>query len=341
MSTRKRLRIVNGLFLAAGIALLAVLLTQIDLAALWAHLRRAGWMLLPALGAFAFNLMLSTGAWSATFQDGPRPPSFRRLLGAFWAGHALNALTSGGSGEVLKGTLLARDVEGDDVVASLVVYNYLMAVVMLGATVVGPLLCLVFVQLPTRVVVAVLVTALLMLVGLLVARTLLRKGLAGALLRLAGKLPLLRDRNLGRFETRAKALDERVWRFRRAHPRAFTRVIVLGSLVRVGMVAELWFYLLAMVPGRDAGSTFLLALLLQSATQIVVLAASFVPGQIGVFEGGAALLFQLLGFDPAIGLAVALLRRARTVVSITAGLGVGAVMEARLPQRATPETPEP
>jgi uncharacterized protein (TIRG00374 family) len=329
----------NWLFLLAGIGLFALLLIRLDLDAVVAHLLRAGWMIAPALLAYVVSLAFSTLVWMQAIEPQPENPGFGHVFAAFWAGHAVNGVTPGAAGDVFRGTLLARRVAGEEVVASLVVYNYLMAVMMLVTTVAGPLVCLMWLDLPVRVIGGLL--ALAAVVALLMAgiTLLLRRGLAGWLVRHAGRLPGLRRRDLGRLEHRALRVDERIRAFRHRRPAAFRRALAYALVVRVAMVAELWLFLLALLPRYGSGWLFLLALLTQSTTQIVSLAAAFIPGRIGALEAAAALLFKLVGLDPAVGLAAAILRRARKLLGIAVGLliGAGFALVARRDSRARVE----
>jgi len=69
-------------FLLLGVGLFALVLSRLDLTAILSHLRRAGWMLLPAFLAFIGNLSCSAAAWYQTLEPATRP-SFPRLLAIF------------------------------------------------------------------------------------------------------------------------------------------------------------------------------------------------------------------------------------------------------------------
>ncbi|MFW6049561.1 MAG: lysylphosphatidylglycerol synthase transmembrane domain-containing protein [Myxococcota bacterium] len=332
-----RRRLFNGLFLALGIALLGVLLAHLDPEEVWANLRRAGWMLLPAFGASLANLAFSGLTWSQTLEPGPARPPFLRVLGAFWAGHALNGVTPGGAGEVLKGSILSRTVRGEEVVASLVVFHYLTGAAMLVALVLSPLLALIWLDLSNAVIGAILGLGGIMALGMALLRILLRRGLAGDVLGLASRLPFVSTGRLDVWKERAVEVDDRIRAFRRRRPRAFARATVFALCVRLTLMVELWFFLLALLPEQHAAWLFLLAMLTQSTAQIINILAVFIPGRVGALEGGAALLFDLLGLSAVDGLALALLRRLRKVLTIALGLLVGAWLEASAGRRPMAE----
>lgn len=324
-------RLVNGLLLAVGLVLLGLLVVHLDGAEVLSHLVRAGWMLLPAFAAYVGGLVASAGAWRESLgTDGPRP-SFSRVLAVFWAGHALNSTTTGVSGEWYKATVLSREVDGNRVVASLLVYSYLTAVSILVTLVVGPLACLLWVDLPARVVAGVLVAGLVLCVGLLLLRVLLRRGLSTGLVRVGRRLRLLRRVDWHGIEERARRVDAHVGWFRSRHPGAYARAILFVGLARVTAVVELWLFLTALQPAEDPARTLFLAVLMQSVTQVVTTVANLLPGDLGVTEASAALLFEVLGLDPAVGFSVALLRRLRRVLGIGVGLVLGGSLEASAP----------
>jgi hypothetical protein len=332
--TLRHTRILNGLFLALGVALLVVMLLRLDAAEVWERILASGWALVPAFGAYCGSLLVSTLAWGRLFPREHRA-RFGPLFAAFWAGHAVNMVTPGGAtGTVLKGTLLARRIDGEEVTASLVTYSYFDAVSMICFTTAGPLLCLLWYDVPAQVVGGLLALSGVLGLGALGLRVLLRRGLAADAVRLAGRVPFLRLRNLERLEERAGRVDVRVQEFRRSQPADFRATVAFFVMARAFQVLEAFFLLLPLVPEESAGGLLLLALLTQSTNQLINWLAAFVPARVGVAEGGIALLYQLLGMGAGVGLAYGLLRRARVVVGVSIGLVIGAVLQARAPRSA-------
>jgi len=316
-------------FFALGMALFGVVLSHLDTDAILAHLKRAGWMLVPAYLAFFGNLTCSTAAWYQTMDPGSRP-SFWRLFATFWAGMALNGVTPGAAGgELLKGSLLADSTGKDEAVTSLVVYNYLTAMSVLGFTALGPIPALLLLDLPRPVLLGLFGVAGCFGLVLLGLRYVLKKGLTGRALSLISRLPFVRIKNLDQKRARAEQVDARVWDYRRRRPRAFRRMIFFAFSVRVFMTLELWFFLLALMPDHTPGWLFVFALLAQSGSQLIGWLGVFVPGRAGVMESGVTGLFALLGLDPTLGLSAQLLRRARKLTAIGIGLLIGSALGAR------------
>jgi len=86
-------------------------------------------------------------------------------------------------------------------------------------------------------------------------------------------------------------------------------------LARVLTLAEYWVILYGLGLGMDPWR----ALVVASFASLVVNALIFVPFEIGTREGGSYLIFHLLGIDPALGLAAALLTRIREITWIAIG----------------------
>jgi len=316
-------------FFVLGMGLFAGVVSQLDVHALLAHMKQAGWMLLPAYLAFFCNLACSTAAWYQTIESSTRP-SFWRLFTTFWAGTAVNGITPGGAGgELLKGSLLAESTGKDEAITSLVVYNYLTAISVLGFTVLGPVPALLFLDLPRAVLLGLCGVTSCFGVALLGVRYVLRKGLAGRVLGLAARLPFVRMQDLDKKRARAEQVDARVWDYRKRRPRAFRRMLLFAFLVRVFMVLELWCFYLALMPERTPYWLFVFALLTQSASQIIGWIGVLVPGCAGVMESGVAGVFALLGLDPTLGMSTELLRRVRKLTAIGIGLLIGSALGAR------------
>ena len=70
--------------------------------------------------------------------------------------------------------------------------------------------------------------------------------------------------------------------------------------------------------GYDATAST--SLIIESLTKVINVAFSFVPGTIGVYEGGNAIILQMLGFTTAVGVSLALVRRGAILFSTTIGL---------------------
>jgi len=121
----------------------------------------------------------------------------------------------------------------------------------------------------------------------------------------------------------------------RKRPWAFLRGL-FGHLVgRGGGIIEIWLILLFLgtfsqqsiwqdqtgtLMGMTLGNQLAISLLIAVFVILLNLVFFMFPSQIGVAEGGTGLLFALLGYDPALGVALQIVRRVKSLFYIALGL---------------------
>jgi putative ABC transport system permease protein len=114
-------------------------------------------------------------------------------------------------------------------------------------------------------------------------------------------------------------IESKVYDFYKHHPGAFFLMILCNLLAHASSVIEVFLALkyLGFQP------QWAQAYIIESLTKVINFAFSFVPGTIGVYEGGTEVILQKgLGFTPAAGLALALVRKAAIVSWTSVGLFV-------------------
>jgi hypothetical protein len=84
----------------------------------------------------------------------------------------------------------------------------------------------------------------------------------------------------------------------------------------IAAVAEVWVVLASLVPGVSVADAFLL----ESAGRFVIVVFKFVPYRLGIDEAGSGAVAAVLGFAPAIGVTLALVRRLRIMILNAVGL---------------------
>ena len=339
--TTRFVRIFNLGCVALGLALFVALLVRLDAREVGARLSQVGVYFGLHCGLYFLGLLVTAAAWQQIIDPTRSRARFGEVFGAFWAGHAINVLTPTASlGEVIRGTLLRGKVEGEELVASLVTFHLMSLASLLLMTLAGPLLCLILLDLPRPLVLTLLLVAMAFVVPVALLWLLLRLGAASRLVRLLRRVPFVRLKDPDALAARAAVVDERMRAFRRERPRHFRRAVLYFAAARVLMAAEYWVLLVPLLPERSLLWLFGLGFLTQSASQLVVWAATFVPGQLGVAESNSALLFKLLGLGPTLGFSVEVLRRLRTIIGVAIGLGIGWAMGLR-PSRLGIARPHP
>src|SRR5687767_15547568 len=112
-------------------------------------------------------------------------------------------------------------------------------------------------------------------------------------------------------------LESKVYDFYKHHPAAFFVMIACNLLAHTASVTEVVLALRML--GFETGVAQ--AYIIESLTKVINAVFAFVPGTIGVYEGGTEVILQKgLGFEPADGLALALVRKAAIVSWTSMGL---------------------
>jgi hypothetical protein len=112
----------------------------------------------------------------------------------------------------------------------------------------------------------------------------------------------------------------------RDSPARFARVAVLETAAQALLVLELFVLFHALHVIASAGSAFVA----EASLKFFEFAFLFVPLQLGVAEGSYALVFGVMGLPLAAGFALAFLRRVRSLIIATVGLGTLGAMTRRV-----------
>ncbi|MBW2703965.1 MAG: flippase-like domain-containing protein [Deltaproteobacteria bacterium] len=321
---KRSARIANIAFLLLGLGLLIGVLLRMDMTEIGQQLLRIGPLFLAAFGCYVLAVLGSSAAWWSMTDPAASRARFHHFVAALWAGHAINTITPTASlGEVFKGTMMKGRIDGQELVASLISFNFLATLITQLFTMIAPLACLALLDLSSEVMWSLFGVACLFFLPVIGMLALLRFGAADKVVRLAGRLPFVRIKDPANLLAKAKAVDLRIQSFPRRRPGRFCLALALLVGVRLMQVAEVWVLLLALMPDKSPTWILLLALVTQTASQLIAWVMTFVPSQIGVAESGSALLFQLLHLDPLLGLSMEVARRLRKLIGTAIGLLIG------------------
>jgi putative membrane protein len=315
--------------LVGGLVLFVVLLWRMGPRIVLDNVRLVGWgigvIVLQEILAYAAN----TFGWQLAFPSGS-PVPFRRLLAVRLAGDAVSHVTPTGTlgGEFVRVRLLRGAGKTPTVVASVAVAKLCQIVAQIAFIVLG-LLVVAGTAPISRALYVALVGGTAVLLSLAIGFLLVqRRGFFTLLhrpLRALGLADMGSD--LG---ARLERCDEEVARFYAGGPSKFlasTAAFLGGWALGVLEAGLILFFLGVPVTLRRLVAIEVLSV----AIDAVIF---FVPGKIGVQEGGKVLIFTLLGLDPAKGLSFGILRRIREL----AWTGIGLLVFSRLQAAPTPST---
>ncbi len=323
-------RALAALFAALGAALFAWLLSRVDLAAVAAEI--------VALGAAGFALVLAiyllefafdSAAWQLTLAGVPASPRWTaRLFLVRLAGEAYNVITplGGMGGEPVKAVILRRRhlVPYYRSGASLVLAKTMNALALVLFLAGGFALMLGDGRISTeiRVVAGSGLTALTLGIGGFLA-------LQHA--RLTSRLG--RRLKLGRAIAALAEFDQHLVSFYTSDPRRFLSVLALGLGNWLLGAAGVWATLAFM--GHPVG--FRDAWIIEAMVQMVRAATFFIPASLGAQEGAIMLVTGAITGSADTGLAVALVRRARELLWVLAGLAASVpLLGGAVPARGEP-----
>lgn len=310
--------------LAAGVALFAWVVAQVGVAHLWQQAAQLGWAIALIVALEGVADFLHTCAWRLCFRPEQRRSPFE-LWGPNLAANAINYVTPTATfgGEVVRATLVPRDLPNAEVVASLTVNRLTDTLSDLSVTLVGVVIVLMLAPLPLAGQLSIAGSAALLSAGIAGFLLVQRSGrLTGWLARhpLVGRL-LGTDRG-DRVARGASALDQRLARFHTEHPGA-----VLGSVgwhvcgLLLGAV-QLFVFLTWVDAPHDARTVAVVF----TVGKAVDMAAFFIPARLGAQEGGRVLGMQLVGVPGELGLLFSLVLRLEQLVWTAVGLAVYAAI---------------
>ena len=319
-TSRRSFAWLQALAFLLGLALLVYVINKVGVQPLFDALLRIGFGFFVILGVSGLRHVLRTIAMRAAVPPEHRQITFRQAFAARLGGEAISFLTFTGPllGEATKVALLRKRVPLTYGVPALVVDNLLYNLSVVFFILSGACVMLLSYRLPTPVYTVLLIIAAVAALGILAAglaakrRVMLLTWVIDRLaqLRLSPKVILKRRHHIYH-------LESKVYDFYKHHPGAFFGMIACDLLSHVTSVVEVYVALrfLGFQPHISQ------AYIIESLTKVINFVFAFVPGTIGVYEGGTEVILQKgLGFTPAAGLALALVRKAAIVCWTSIGL---------------------
>lgn len=317
-----RATLVRAAAALVAVAALVVLVAAVEPRAIAREVGRLGWgglllFLLPSVGIQAFDAL----GWRLCFSRAPGV-SFARLAAIRLAGEVVNNTLPVGQvgGEPVKVLLLRRHgVPGDEATASVVVAKLEIALAQLVFVLCGVAAALLAhgaAGSSSGVALGAAVTGGLGLLGVGAAVGVLRLG-PGRLARRLVAVTGLGRRAFVRHRRALAGLDDALDRVYARGP--VRRVRSIGAFLAGWLLETLEVAVFSAALGLPLGALEVLAI--ASLMTVARVAGSFSPASLGVQEGGAVLLFVAFGQGEALGLAYAVVRRARDLPWLLVGAG--------------------
>ena len=311
----------NGFFLF-GLAVLAVMVSQLDFQEVMAGLQRAGYWFFAVIALWFFLYLFNTGAWYLIIRSlSEKRVSYWWLYKITVSGFALNYATPGGlmGGEPYRVMSLSPKIGTECASSSVILYAMthifshfwfwlLSVVIYLFAQ---PL------HLPILLLLAAVTAFCLTAIWFFLKGY--RKGIAVSCLNLLSRFPIVKRWAAGflvRHQEQLAQIDRQIAALHQQNRRTFIAAVSLELVCRIISALEIFFILLVILPSVN----FLQCVLILAFTSLFANMLFFMPLQLGGREGGFLMSAKGLQLSFGAGIFVALLVRLRELIWTAIGL---------------------
>jgi hypothetical protein len=321
--SNKKLARFGIVFALLGLLLFAYFVRKAHPSEILAGLQRLGFGFLLILAISSVRQIARSLAWTRCF-EAPYSLRFRDAFAARVMGDALGniiPLASVAVSEPSKAAFVTNRVPLMASLAALALENifYSLSVVLLIFSGTAALLLSFQLPKPLRVasLVALIVTVVLAPLGYFVIRRQLKF--------LSGPMSFVSRRGFARAWLvekgipRAQTLEDRIYGFYSRNGNRLLSILLLEICFHLAGVAEIYvtLYFISIVP-----PTFLTAFILESVNRVINVVFKFIPLRTGIDEAGTGMLSKVLGFTTAIGVTLAIVRKARDIFWTTIGVAL-------------------
>ena len=313
----------NGFFIF-GLAVLALMVTQLDFHEAWQGISTAGYWFAAVVVLWAFLYMFNTLSWYIIIHNGlPR----KSVVNYWWlykvtvSGFALNYATPGGlmGGEPYRIMALKPKVGVEKASASVILFAMthifshfwfwlLSAALYVATQEVSP-------------VMGIMLAAIVAFcsLGIWFFMNGYKKGLAVRAMNILRHLPFIKgwaERFVANHKKQLDNIDQQIAALHRQSPKAFVAAVSSELTCRVVSALAIYFILLVVTPDAN----YLESILILAFTSLFANMLFFMPLQLGGREGGFLMSAKGLQLTTTAGIMVALLVRIRELIWTAIGL---------------------
>ena len=318
----------QNIFFVFGLAVLALMVTQLDFAQVWSGLTRAGYWFVAVIALWFFLYMFNTASWYVIINNaGDADDKNVKKVGFWWlykitvSGFALNYATPGGlmGGEPYRIMSLSPKIGTERASSSVILFAMTHIFSHFWFWFLSVLLYVVVH--PVGVVMGAMlsVVTLFTLVAIWFFVKGYKKGIAVSILGLLSRFPLVKRWAQGFFERHREQLaniDSQIASLHNQNPKAFVSAVLLELSCRIVSALEIYFILLVIQPSAN----YLDSILILAFTSLFANMLFFMPLQLGGREGGFLMSAKGLSLTTSAGIFVALIVRVRELIWTAIGL---------------------
>jgi uncharacterized membrane protein YbhN (UPF0104 family) len=303
-----------------GLGLLSFVIYYTGFQTIFEALRRVGWGFLFILALNGLRHLLRALCVYLAIPVKHRKFSYLHTVSARLGGEAVSVLTFTGPllGEATKATLLKNRVPLSQSISAVVVDNILydISVILLILSGIGVLLYSFAVGEKPIIYALLIITGLMIFIsiGLMFLAKYRIKPITWLIENFSEK-PWL-PRFVSAKKDKINQVETNVYNFYSERRSSFYKLLGINFLAHALSVCEVYvaLYLLGFSPNT------INSFIIESLTKVINLVFSFVPGTIGVYEGGTGIILHTLGYVTATGIMLGLIRKGAILFWTSIGL---------------------
>lgn len=314
----------QNLFFAFGIAMFAVMLSQLDYREVWDGLKSAGYWFFAVLALWGVLYVLNTAAWYIIIKSGSEE---KTKINFFWlykitvSGFALNYTTPCGlmGGEPYRIMALSPKIGTERASSSVILYAMTHIFTHFIFWLLSIFLYLLTEKLNFFMGVILSLAGAFCVLGLWFFIKGYRKGLAVRLMNFVRHIPGLKKWARGFIDKHKEQLDtvdSQIAALHNQNPKTFVSAVLIELVCRFCSAFEIMFILLVLMDGVS----FAQCVLILAFTSLFANLLFFIPLQLGGREGGFIMSTAELALSAGAGIFVALIVRVRELVWTAIGL---------------------
>ena len=312
----------QNIFFIFGIAVLVVMVRQLDFQQVWQGLCHAGYWFVAVLVLWIFLYMFNTSAWYLIINAGGKSKvNFWWLYKVTISGFALNYATPGGlmGGEPYRIMELAPKIGTERASSSVILYAMTHIFSHFWFWFISIFLYVATQPMSVFMALFLLAAAAFCMLGLWFFIIGYRKGLANRVMNLLRHMPLVKkwaQPFVEKHREQLDTIDTQIAALHKQSPKTFVMAVVLEVACRILSALEVYFILLVVNPGIS----YVQCILIIAFTTLFANMLFFMPLQLVGREGGFLMSTTRLGATASGGILVALIVRLRELVWTGIGL---------------------
>ena len=319
MAFERRRQGAAALATVCGAALLVWAIRAAGADAVVGGVRRLGGGFVVVFALGGIRHLVRTVAWMLCFDRRDRP-GLAEAFSAYLSGDSLGNVTPFGFliSEPAKVLLIRRSVAPPLAIPALAIENILASATVVLMLIAGSAALLLLFPVPPAVRIAALATVAAAvaagIVGIVVVTK--RIPLAATLARVLVRLRI-GTRWLEPRLDHVEQIESRILNFASTHQGVVLPILGLELSYHAAGVLEIWYALTAIT---GSAPSLLTAFVLEYVNRTITVAFQFVPMWLGVDEAGTGVVTATLGMGPAVGVTLAIVRKARVVAWTAIGI---------------------